>query len=49
MCEQAKLGVKLPTVLPPEFIPPTQRRQRALSIQSTGSVGTPGSESGGLY
>ena len=47
LCEQAKQGAKVPTVLPRDLIPPTQRRQRALSIQSTGSAGTPGADNAG--
>lgn len=30
----------MPTVLPPELIPPTLRRSRASSIHSQGSTGT---------
>uniref|UniRef100_A0A0P4WZ00 Intersectin-1 n=1 Tax=Scylla olivacea TaxID=85551 RepID=A0A0P4WZ00_SCYOL len=41
LCESAKAGNKLPTVLPAELIPPTNRRQRTSSIHSAGSAGTP--------
>lgn len=41
LCESAKAGNKLPTVLPADLIPPTNRRQRTSSIQSGGSGGTP--------
>ncbi|KAK3893529.1 hypothetical protein Pcinc_002655 [Petrolisthes cinctipes] len=41
LCESAKAGNKLPTVLPADLIPPTNRRQRTASIQSGGSGGTP--------
>ena len=41
LCESAKAGNKLPTVLPAELIPPTNRRQRTSSIHSAGSGGTP--------
>ncbi|XP_068201300.1 intersectin-1-like [Palaemon carinicauda] len=44
MCECAKAGGKIPTVLPPELIPPTHRRQRTSSVQSGGSGGTPVSD-----
>ncbi|XP_064117346.1 intersectin-1-like isoform X7 [Macrobrachium nipponense] len=44
MCESAKAGNKIPTVLPPELIPPTHRRQRTASVQSGGSGGTPVSD-----
>ncbi|MPC28154.1 Intersectin-1 [Portunus trituberculatus] len=49
LCESAKAGNKLPTVLPAELIPPTNRRQRTSSIHSAGSGGTPvGEVMGGL-
>ncbi|XP_071543645.1 intersectin-1-like isoform X3 [Panulirus ornatus] len=41
LCETAKAGNKLPTVLPADLIPPTNRRQRTSSVHSTGSGGTP--------
>ncbi|XP_050737308.1 intersectin-1-like isoform X6 [Eriocheir sinensis] len=44
LCESAKAGNKLPTVLPADLIPPTNRRQRASSIHSGGSGGTPVAE-----
>lgn len=44
LCESAKAGNKLPTVLPADLIPPTNRRQRASSIHSASSGGTPVAE-----
>ncbi|XP_069975866.1 intersectin-1-like isoform X2 [Penaeus vannamei] len=44
LCESAKAGNKIPTVLPADLIPPTNRRQRTSSIHSAGSGGTPVSE-----
>ncbi|XP_042887891.1 intersectin-1-like isoform X5 [Penaeus japonicus] len=44
LCESAKAGSKIPTVLPADLIPPTNRRQRTSSIHSAGSGGTPVSE-----
>ena len=44
LCESAKAGNKIPTVLPTDLIPPTHRRQRTSSVQSGGSGGTPVSD-----
>ncbi|RXG67148.1 Intersectin-1 [Armadillidium vulgare] len=44
LCEQAKAGKSVPSVLPADLIPPSLRRSRTSSIVSLGSVGagTPG-------